>query len=127
MPKKGKRIIGQNWKTFLQYHSKEIISIDFLTIPSINFKLIHVLVVIEHHRRKLIHFNVPKNPTDEWTLQQIRNMSFDGEAPKYLIRGRDRKNGSLFSEGILNFGIKQIIISINLPGRTVMLKEYSEA
>jgi hypothetical protein len=30
MPKKGKRTTGQNWKTFLKNHSKEIISIDFL-------------------------------------------------------------------------------------------------
>lgn len=27
-----------------------------------------VLVIIEHHRRKLIHFNVTKNPTSEWTI-----------------------------------------------------------
>ena len=35
MPKRGKRTIGQNWKTFLKNHSKEIISIDFLTVPTI--------------------------------------------------------------------------------------------
>src|ERR1035437_4292212 len=47
--KRGKRMNGQNWKTFLKNHSKEIISIDFLIVPTINFKLIHVLVVIEHY------------------------------------------------------------------------------
>jgi hypothetical protein len=39
-------------------HSKEIISIDFLTVPTINFMLVYVLVVIEHHRRKIIHVNL---------------------------------------------------------------------
>src|ERR1035437_10323406 len=48
MPKKGKTTIGQNWKTFLNNHAKEIISIDFLTVPTVNFKLLHVLVVIEY-------------------------------------------------------------------------------
>ena len=57
-PKRGGRTIGQRWKTFLKNHSKEIVSIDFLTVPTINFKLIHVLVVIEHHKRKIIYFNV---------------------------------------------------------------------
>jgi hypothetical protein len=57
MPKKGKRNNGQNWKIFLKNHSKEIVSIDFLTVHTINFKLLHVLVVLEHHRRKLIYFN----------------------------------------------------------------------
>ena len=109
LPKKGKRNKGQNRKTFLQNHSKEIISIDFLTVPTVNFKLLHVLVVIEHHRRELIYFNITKNPTSEWTIQQIRNMLFDYKAPEYLIRDRDKKYGNLFSEGINNFGIKQII------------------
>ena len=115
MPKKGKRTNGQNWKTFLKNHSKDIIAIDFLTVPTINFKLMYVLVIIEHHRRKLIHFNVTKNPTSEWTIQQIRNMLFDYEAPKYLIRDRDKKYGNLFTEGINNFGIKQIITAYRSP------------
>jgi putative transposase len=76
MPKKGKRSNGQNWKTFLKNHSKDIISIDFLTVPTINFKLMYVLVIIEHQRRKLIHFNVTRNPTSEWTIQQLRNMAY---------------------------------------------------
>ena len=33
------------------------------TVPTISFKLLNVLVVIEHHRRKIIHFNIIKNPT----------------------------------------------------------------
>jgi hypothetical protein len=69
LPKKGKRNKGQNWMTFLRNYSKEIISIDFLTVPSVNFKLLHVFVVIEHHRRELIYFNVTKNPTAEWCHQ----------------------------------------------------------
>ncbi len=115
MPKKGKRNNGQNWKTFLKNHSKDIIAIDFLTVPTINFKLMYVLVIIEHHRRKLIHFNVTKNPTSEWTIQQIRNKLFNYEAPKHLIRDRDKKYGNLFSEGINNFGIKQIITAYRSP------------
>ena len=95
MPKKGRRTTGQNWKTFLKNHSKDIISIDFLTVPTVHFKLLHVLVVIEHHRRKLIYFNATRNPTAEWSLQQIRNMLFDLAAPKYLIRDRDKKYGTL--------------------------------
>jgi hypothetical protein len=115
MPKKGKRNNGQNWKTFLQNHSKEIISIDFLNIPTINFKLIHVLVVIEHHRRKLIHFNVTKNPTAEWCIQQIRNILFDYDTPKYLIRDRDGKYGNLFNGIIEHFGIDPIVTSYRSP------------
>jgi hypothetical protein len=115
MPKKGKRNNGQNWKTFLQNHSKDIISIDFLTVPTINFKLLHVLVVIEHHRRNLIYFNVTKNPAAGWTLQQIRNLLFDYDTPKYLIRDRDKKYGNMFNGIIKHFGIDPIVISYRSP------------
>jgi putative transposase len=115
MPKKGKRTTGQNWKTFLKNHATEIISLDFLTVPTINFKLIYVLVIIEHHRRKIIHLNVTKNPTVEWILQQLRNLAFDNTVPKYLIRDRDTKFGKLFSNGIKQFGINPIVTAYRSP------------
>jgi len=119
LPKKGKRNNGQNWKTFLKNHSKEIISIDFLTIPTINFKLMYVLVIIEHHRRKLIHFNVTKNPTAEWCLQQIRNLLFDHKSPKYLIRDRDMKYGRLLGGKKNSFGIDEIVTAYRSPWQNV--------
>ena len=115
MPKRMGRTPGQRWKTFLKNHSKEIISIDFFTVPTINFNLIHVLVVIEHYRMKLIYFNVTKNPTAEWTLQQIRNLLFENDTPKYLIIDRDTRFGNLFSEGINQFGIIQIVTAYLSP------------
>src|ERR1035437_2460528 len=115
MPKKGKRTNGQNWKTFLKNHSKEIISIDFLTIPTINFKLLHDLVVIEHDRRKLIYFNVTMNPTEEWSIQQIRNLFFEFDVPKYLIRDRDMKYGTLLGGENNQFGIDEIVTAYRSP------------
>jgi hypothetical protein len=115
MPKKGKRTNGQNWKTFLKNHSKEIISIDFLTVPTVNFKLLHVLVVLEHHRRELIYFNVTKNPTAEWSLQQIRNILMDYDAPRFLIRDRDNKYGKLLDGKNNGFGIDEIVTSYRSP------------
>ena len=104
-----------NWKTFLKNHSKEIISIDFLTVPTINFKLVHILVVIEHYRRKLIYFNVTKNPTAEWSIQQIRNLLFDYDTPKYLIRDRDRKYGRLLDGRKNRFGINELVTAYRSP------------
>jgi|CZKP01.1.fsa_nt_gi putative transposase len=115
MPKKGKRNNGQNWKTFLKNHSKEIISIDFLTVPTINFKLMYVLVMIEHNRRKLIYFNVTKNPIAEWCIQQIRNLLFNYVTPKYLIRDRDKKYGTLLGGENNQFGIDEIVTAYRSP------------
>ena len=34
--------------------------------------VLYVLVVIEHHSRRLIHFNVTAHATAQWTRQQLR-------------------------------------------------------
>jgi len=42
-------------------------------------------------------------------------MLFDHDKPKYLIRDRDTKYGKVFSDGIKQFGIKQIMTSYRSP------------
>jgi len=115
MPKKRNRNNGQNWKTFLKNHLKEIISIDFLTVPTVNFKLMYVLVMIEQNRRKLIHFNITKNSTAEWCIQQNRNMFMDYDAPRFLIRDRDKKFGKLLDGKNNGFGINEIVTAYRSP------------
>jgi hypothetical protein len=90
MPKSSQRTTGQHWKTFFKNHSAEIISLDFFIVPTITFKLPHVLVFLSHDRRKILHFVVTDHPTSEWATQQLRNAFSDKETPKFLMRGRDK-------------------------------------
>ena len=99
---------SQNWKTFLSNHSKEIISMDFFTIPTSNFKLLYVFVMIEHHRRRIIHFNVTDHPTSIWTAQQMRNALYEDNSYKYVIRDRDCKFGEYFGRKFLILGLKKL-------------------
>ncbi len=70
---------GQRWKTFLANHRHCIASIDFLTVQTILFKQLYVLVVLSHQRRRLVHLAVTANPTASWTVQQLRE-AFRGAA-----------------------------------------------
>jgi len=115
IPKKNGKTSGQRWKTFLKNHAADIISIDFLTVPTINYKLLHVLVFLSHERRKIIHFNVTEHPTSEWTTQQLRNALYDSDIPKFLIRDRDTKFGNLFSQNVSDFGIHEIVTAYRSP------------
>jgi putative transposase len=63
LPKRPQRTTGQQRKTFLKNHSSKIISLDFFVVPTITFKLFHVLVFLSHDRRRIIHFNVTDHPT----------------------------------------------------------------
>jgi hypothetical protein len=51
---KGGRGRSQTWKTFLHNHAAGIGAMDFLIVPSIGFRLLFVLVILQHERRRLI-------------------------------------------------------------------------
>ncbi len=61
---------SQTWRTFLKNHIGKC-GIDFFTVPTGPFRILYVLIVIKHHRREIIHFNVTEHPTSAWTAQQI--------------------------------------------------------
>jgi hypothetical protein len=67
MPKKTPKTSKQRWKTFLKNHSAQIVSVDFLVVPTITFHLLYVLVFLSHDRRRIIHFNVTAHPTAQWS------------------------------------------------------------
>jgi hypothetical protein len=46
------------WATFLQNHREVLAAMDFFTAPTINFRVLYCFFVIEHGRRKILHFNV---------------------------------------------------------------------
>src|SRR5438105_4038774 len=77
------------WKTFLKNHVNDLVSIDFCIVPTIRFKLLYVLIVLAHSRRRVLHFNVTANPTALWTAQQIVEAFPWDSAAKYLLRDRD--------------------------------------
>src|SRR4029453_18565168 len=57
---------GPTWKTFLCNHAAGIGAIVFLVVPTINFRLLSVLVILRHERRRLISLSVTDHPTAEW-------------------------------------------------------------
>ena len=80
---------SQTWKTFLENHAGNLAAIDFFTVPTIFFKVLHVLIVLDHERRCIIHFNVTTNPTSNWVAQQIREAFPWDTAPRYIIHDND--------------------------------------
>ena len=61
----------KRWLTFLANHREAIVAMDFFTVPTLTFQLLYCFV-IEHGRRRILHFNVTSRPTSEWVLQQLR-------------------------------------------------------
>jgi len=66
-------------------HVKDIVAIDFFSVPTVDFRVLFVLVVLAHHRRRVIHFNVTEHPTAQWTAQQLVEAFPWDDAPRYLL------------------------------------------
>src|SRR5580692_7223983 len=75
--------------TFLRLHAQGIIACDFFVAVTATFRLLYVLVVIEHRSRRLVHYNVTAHPSAAWTLQQLREAVGYEERHRFLIHDRD--------------------------------------
>jgi len=85
------------WATFLRNHASEIWACDFLQTYDVFFRTVFVFVIIELGSRRVVHFGVTRNPTDQWTAQQLREATSFGEKPRLLIRDNDGKFGPSFA------------------------------
>jgi putative transposase len=68
--------------------------------------VLYVLVVIEHHSRRLIHCNVTAHPTAEWTRQQLREAVGYEERYECLLHDRDSIFSAEFDESIQRLGLR---------------------
>ena len=111
---------GQTWKTFLRNHAAGIGAMDFLVVPTINFRMLSVLVIPRHHRRRLITLSVTDHPTAEWIARQITEAFPWDQAPTHLIRDRDARSGYAVTRRLAAMGIRDHPIAPRSPGRTDM-------
>src|SRR5437867_2635101 len=68
-----------------------------------------VFVVLAHHRRRVLHFNVTEHPTAAWTTQQIVDAFPDDSAPSYLLRDRDSVYGHVFRQRLKGMGVGEVL------------------
>jgi putative transposase len=80
---------SQTWRTFLKNHAKNLVAADFFVVPTIAFQLLFVFVILDHDRRRPIHFAVTSHPTEEWTARQLLEAFPWDSAPRYLLRDSD--------------------------------------
>jgi transposase InsO family protein len=100
---------SQSWRTFLENHVTQMVSIDFFTVPTIRFQVLYVFLVLAHDRRRILHFNVTAHPTAEWTGQQLREAFPFDQLPRYLLRDRDAIFGNDFREQVQDMGIEEVL------------------
>ena len=106
---------SQTWRTFLTNHLTQTAAIDFFTVRTATFRVLFVFVVLSHERRRVVHFGVTEHPTEEWTMQQMREAFPWDQAPRYVLRDRDAIYGKDFAAMTRDMGMEEVLTAPRSP------------
>jgi hypothetical protein len=99
------------WRTFLATHLSTLVSMDFFTVSTLTGRVLFVLVLMAHDRRRIVHVNVTEHPTSAWTAQQLVDAFPEDSAPRYLLRDRDSIYDDQVRRRIASLGITEVVSS----------------
>jgi len=105
----------QRWSSFLKNHAAAIVACDFCVVVSATFRLLYVLVVMEHASRRIIHLNVTAHPTSAWTLQQMREAIPSDHPYRFILHDHDAIFSHGFDVSLVNFGLEIITTPVRTP------------
>src|SRR5262245_29382408 len=114
----------QSWRTFLRNHRPSIWASDLLTVQTLTFRTLYVLVFVSHARRELVHLNVTASPTAAWVWRQLIAATPWGRAPRYLIRDRDAVYGRGFVQRARGLGIKTVLTPVRAPQANAVTERF---
>jgi transposase InsO family protein len=105
---------SQTWRTFLTNHLEQMASLDFFVVPTATFRVLFVFVVLSHARRRVLHFQVTDHPSQDWTMQQIRE-AFPWDQGCRYPRDRDGIYRDDWVEMTKGLGIEEVIAAPRSP------------
>jgi transposase InsO family protein len=112
---KGPRRSSPGWRAFLRLHAREFASMDFFVVPTVELKVLFVLVILGHDRRRVLHFDVTEHPTAEWTAQQLVEAFPFASVPRYLLRDGDAIYGEKVRRKLRALGIEEVVTAPASP------------
>lgn len=104
-----------SWRSFLRNQAEGIAAIDMFVVASASFRLLYVMVILGHDRRKIVRFDVTQHPTAGWLSCQLTEAFPWNTAPRYLLRDRDASYGSRFRNRVEAMGITEVIMAPRSP------------
>ena len=84
--------------------------------------MLYVFLVLEHRRRRILHFGVTEHPTAEWAGQQVIEAFAEGDADHYLLRDRDCIYGHEFRGRFPSLGMKEVVSAPQSPWQNAFLE-----
>jgi transposase InsO family protein len=105
---------SHSWRTFLTNHLQQIAAADFFVVPTATCRLLFVLVILAHERRRIVHVAVTHHPTSAWTAQQLREACPLDQAPRYLVHDHDTAFQA-WATAATALGIAEVLTAVRSP------------
>jgi putative transposase len=83
-------------------------------VPTATCRLLFVLLILAHERRRVVHIAVTDHPTAAWTAQQLREAFPWDEAPQYLVHDRDSAF-NVWATTATAIGITEVVTAVRSP------------
>jgi putative transposase len=103
------------WKASLTNHVQDLVALDVFVVPTVTHNVLFVLLILAHDRRRVVHCNITEHPTAPWTAQQVVDAFPWDEAPRDLLRDRDRVYSASFRQRVQHMGIEEVVIAPRSP------------
>jgi putative transposase len=116
------RFPSPTWRSFLRNHALGIAAIDMFIVPSATFRLLFVMLILAHDRRKIVRFDVTRHPTAGWLARQLTAAFPWDTAPRFLLRDRDSSYGPVFRRRVEVMGITELITAPRSPWQNPYLE-----
>jgi hypothetical protein len=110
------------WRSFLRNQAAGIAAIDLFIVASASFRLLYVMIILSHDRRKMVRFDVTPHPTAGWLSRQVTEAFPWDTAPRYLLRDRDASYGSEFCKRVDAMGITEIVTAPRSPWQNAFVE-----
>jgi len=103
------------WRSFLRNQAQGIAAIDMFVVASVSFRLLYVMIILGHDRRKIIRAAVTEHPTAAWLSRQVTEAFPWDTAPRYLLRDRDSSYGAEFCNRVKAMSITEVVTAPRSP------------
>jgi putative transposase len=84
-------------------------------VPTLTLRLLYVLLVIQHDRRRVLHVNATAHPTAAWVTQQLREAFPFERRPRYLLMDRDSIFSAEVCRGLRHMEVHPVRTSFQSP------------
>jgi putative transposase len=112
---------SQTWRSFLRNHLGQIMAADFFVVPTATCRLLFVLIILAHDRRRIVHVAVTAHPTATWTAQQLREAFPWDQAPRFLLHDRDHAFDGLTTTAM---GLCEVLTAPRSPWQNAYVERF---